>query len=667
MPSETTLANAIRALSMDAVQAANSGHPGAPMGMADIAEVLWRDYLQHNPKNPNWANRDRFVLSNGHGSMLIYALLHLSGYDLSMDEIRNFRQLHSKTPGHPEYGMTPGVETTTGPLGQGLAMAVGMALAERTKAAQFNKPGHDVVDHYTYAFAGDGCLMEGISHEACSLAGVLGLGKLIVFYDDNGISIDGDVKGWFRDDTPKRFESYGWHVIPKVDGHNRAEVKAAIEMARTQTDRPTLICCQTVIGFGSPNMQGTEDVHGKALGDAEIAATRAQIGWDAAPFEIPTDVAQAWDATEAGAKAEAQWAAQFEQYQGEHPELAAQWSRREAGELPENWQGIVEEMLSAALALGKPIATRKASEMCLNVLGPVMPELIGGSADLTGSNNTRWKSATDIGSDPAGQYVFYGVREFAMSAIMNGMALYGGFVPFGGTFLVFMDYAKNALRLSALMKQQAIYVYTHDSIGLGEDGPTHQPIEHLTALRSLPNCMTWRPADAAETAVAWQQSIERKDGPTALALSRQNLPPVMQGADQASAAAKGAYEVLACESPSIILMATGSEVHIALAAGQALQSQGHAVRVISMPCTELFDAQPADYQLKLLPPSVRARVAVEAGCTDFWRKYVGLEGEVIGLDRFGESAPAGKLYEYFGITEDAIVAAAQRLVVRYAQ
>lgn len=667
MPSETTLANAIRALSMDAVQAANSGHPGAPMGMADIAEVLWRDYLQHNPKNPSWANRDRFVLSNGHGSMLIYALLHLTGYDLSMDELRNFRQLHSKTPGHPEYGMTPGVETTTGPLGQGLAMAVGMALAERTKAAQFNQPGHDLVDHYTYAFAGDGCLMEGISHEACSLAGVLGLGKLIVFYDDNGISIDGEVQGWFRDDTPKRFESYGWHVIPKVDGHNRAEVKAAIEMARTQTDRPTLICCQTVIGFGSPNMQGTEEVHGKALGDAEIAATRAQIGWDAAPFEIPEDVAQAWDATESGAKAEEKWVAQFEQYKTDHPELAAQWSRRQSGELPENWQSIAQEMLSSALSLGKPIATRKASEMCLNVMGPVMPELIGGSADLTGSNNTRWKSATDVVSDPAGQYVFYGVREFAMSAIMNGMALYGGFVPFGGTFLVFMDYAKNALRLSALMKQQAIYVYTHDSIGLGEDGPTHQPIEHLTALRSLPNCHTWRPADAAETAVAWQKSVERKDGPTALALSRQNLPPIMASADQADSAAKGAYEVLACESPSIILMATGSEVHIALAAGKALEAQGHAVRVISMPCTELFDAQPVDYQLKLLPPSVRARVAVEAGCTDFWRKYVGLEGEVIGLDRFGESAPAGKLYEYFGITEEAIVAAAQRLVVRYAQ
>lgn len=667
MTSETTLANAIRALSMDAVQAANSGHPGAPMGMADIAEVLWRDYLQHNPKNPDWANRDRFVLSNGHGSMLIYALLHLSGYDLPISELRNFRQLHSKTPGHPEYGMTPGVETTTGPLGQGLAMAVGMALAERTLGAQFNRPGYDLVDHYTYAFAGDGCLMEGISHEACSLAGVLGLGKLVVFYDDNGISIDGEVKGWFRDDTPKRFEAYGWHVIPKVDGHNRAEIKAAIEMARTQPDRPTLICCQTIIGFGSPNMAGTEEVHGKALGETEIAAARAQMGWTAEPFDIPEDVQAAWDASEKGAEAEAKWAGLLESYQEEHPELAAQWARRKQGDLPENWQSLATEMLSNALGLDKAIATRKASEQCLNVLGPALPELIGGSADLTGSNNTRWKAATDIGTDPAGQYVFYGVREFAMSAIMNGMALYGGFIPFGGTFLVFMDYAKNALRLSALMKQQAVYVYTHDSIGLGEDGPTHQPIEHLTALRSLPNCMTWRPADAAETAVAWQQAIERRDGPTSLALSRQNLPAVMKSANQAASAAKGAYEVLACESPDIIIMATGSEVHIALAAGEALQAQGHAVRVISMPCTECFDAQSVEYQLKLLPPNVRARVAVEAGCTDFWRKYVGLEGEVIGLDRFGESAPAGKLYEFFGITEEAIVSAAQRLVVRFAQ
>jgi transketolase len=667
MTSETTLANAIRALSMDAVQAANSGHPGAPMGMADIAEVLWRDYLQHNPKNPDWANRDRFVLSNGHGSMLIYALLHLSGYDLPISELRNFRQLHSKTPGHPEYGMTPGVETTTGPLGQGLAMAVGMALAERTLGAQFNRPGYDLVDHYTYAFAGDGCLMEGISHEACSLAGVLGLGKLVVFYDDNGISIDGEVKGWFRDDTPKRFEAYGWHVIPKVDGHNRAEIKAAIEMARTQPDRPTLICCQTIIGFGSPNMAGTEEVHGKALGETEIAAARAQMGWTAEPFDIPEDVQAAWDASEKGAEAEAKWAGLLESYQEEHPELAAQWARRKQGDLPENWQSLATEMLSNALGLDKAIATRKASEQCLNVLGPALPELIGGSADLTGSNNTRWKAATDIGTDPAGQYVFYGVREFAMSAIMNSMALYGGFIPFGGTFLVFMDYAKNALRLSALMKQQAVYVYTHDSIGLGEDGPTHQPIEHLTALRSLPNCMTWRPADAAETAVAWQQAIERRDGPTSLALSRQNLPAVMKSANQAASAAKGAYEVLACESPDIIIMATGSEVHIALAAGEALQAQGHAVRVISMPCTECFDAQSVEYQLKLLPPNVRARVAVEAGCTDFWRKYVGLEGEVIGLDRFGESAPAGKLYEFFGITEEAIVSAAQRLVVRFAQ
>jgi len=508
--------------------------------------------------------------------------------------------------------------------------------------------------------------MEGVSHEACSLAGVLGLGKLIVFYDDNGISIDGEVKGWFRDDTPKRFEAYGWHVIPKVDGHNRDEIKAAIEIARTQTDRPTLICCQTIIGFGSPNMQGTEEVHGKALGDAEIAAARTQMGWDAAPFEIPEAVSRAWSAVEKGAQAEAKWQARFEQYQGEHPDLAAQWARRQSGELPENWLALAKEMLDNALSLDKPIATRKASENCLNVLGPAMPELIGGSADLTGSNNTRWKSATDVVSDPAGQYVFYGVREFAMSAIMNGMALYGGFIPFGGTFLVYMDYAKNALRLSALMKQRAIYVYTHDSIGLGEDGPTHQPIEHLTALRSLPNCMTWRPADAAETAVAWQQAIERKDGPTALALSRQNLPAVMP-ATQVSDAARGAYEVLACDAPSIILMASGSEVHLALAAGKALQEQGHAVRVISMPCTEMFDAQPAEYQLKLLPSSVRARIAIEAGCTDFWRKYVGLEGEVIGLDRFGESAPAGKLYEFFGITEEAITAAAHRLLVRYAQ
>jgi len=666
MVSKSTLANAIRALSMDAVEEAKSGHPGAPMGMADIAQVLWCDYLQHNPKNPSWSNRDRFVLSNGHGSMLLYSLLHLSGYDVSIDDLRQFRQLHSKTPGHPEYGMTPGVECTTGPLGQGVAMAVGMAIAQRSMAAQFNRPGFDLVDHYTYAFVGDGCLMEGISHEACSLAGVLGLGKLIVFYDDNGISIDGEVKGWFRDNTPQRFESYGWHVIPEVDGHNPDQIRAAIDAARADTSRPTLICCQTIIGFGSPNMQGTEEVHGKALGAEEIQATREAMGWSYPPFDIPSEIQAQWDATAKGAKLEESWQSLFEGYRQAHPELAEQWQRREKNQLPENWQEIYTQVIDEAFAVDKPLATRKASELCLQTLGPAIPDLMGGSADLTGSNNTRWRSAVDIGTDPAGQYVFYGVREFGMSAIMNGMALYGGFIPFGGTFLVFMDYARNALRLSALMRQRVIYVYTHDSIGLGEDGPTHQPVEHLTTLRCLPECVTWRPADATETAVAWAQSIERKDGPSALILTRQNLPKIVSSKDQTQDIARGAYEVLPCEEPSIILMATGSEVHLAVAAGKALQEQGHAVRVISMPSTEVFDSQPVDYQHKLLPTNVSARIAIEAGCTDFWRKYVGLEGEVIGIDRFGESAPAGKLFEYFGITEEAIMAVAHRLVMRYA-
>ena len=662
-----TLANAIRVLSVDAVQKANSGHPGAPMGMADIAEVLWRDYLQHNPNSPDWANRDRFVLSNGHGSMLIYALLHLTGYDLSIEDLKNFRQLGSKTAGHPEYGITPGVETTTGPLGQGFANAVGMALAERSMAAEFNQPDFPIVNHHTYVFVGDGCLMEGISHEAASLAGTQRLGKLIAFYDDNGISIDGQVQGWFADDTPKRFEAYGWQVIPNVDGHDREALTKAIELAQYETGKPSLICCKTVIGCGSPNQKGTADIHGKPLGDDEIAATRNALGWTAAPFEIPVDVQAAWDAREAGAEREATWQTLFEDYQAAHPDLAAAFLRRKTGALPADWSETVGALTAELLSQEKPVATRKASELCLNVLGPRVPELLGGSADLTGSNNTKWKAAEMQSAEhPSGRYLYYGVREFGMTAIMNGMALYKGFIPFGGTFLVFMDYARNAVRLAALMKQKVVMVYTHDSIGLGEDGPTHQPIEHLASLRLMPNLNVWRPADALETAVAWQKSIENQ-GPSALVLTRQGLPPLGKEVARVKSIARGGYILDGCaEEPELILLATGSEVQLAIEA-KALLLKSDArrqIQVVSMPSTEVFEQQEASYREQVLPSHVTARIAIEAGATGLWRQYVGLEGEVIGLDCFGESAPAKALFEHFGLTAESVVAVAERLLVR---
>ncbi len=657
MPSRRELANAIRALSMDAVQAANSGHPGAPMGMADIAEVLWNDYLRHNPANPNWVNRDRFVLSNGHGSMLIYSLLHLSGYDLSIDDLKNFRQLHSKTPGHPEVGYTPGVETTTGPLGQGLANAVGFALAEKVLGGQFNRPGHKLVDHYTYVFLGDGCLMEGISHEVCSLAGTLGLGKLIGFYDDNGISIDGKVSGWFSDDTPKRFEAYGWHVVPNVDGHDAEAVKRAVEEARAVTDRPSLICCKTIIGFGAPNVSGTHGVHGAPLGPEEIQATREFLSWDHAPFEIPADYYSAWDAREKGAQAEAEWQAVFEDYKRAHPELAAEFERRMKSKLPGSWQRVVEEGLKEINAKAESIATRKASEQALNVVGPYLPELIGGSADLTGSNNTWWKDCTPVSAqDDDGNYVYYGVREFGMSAIMNGLALHGGFIPYGGTFLVFSDYARNAVRMAALMKQRSIFVYTHDSIGLGEDGPTHQPIEHLSTLRLIPNMSLWRPCDAVETLVAWQAAIERQDGPTCLILSRQGLPHQPRDDKQLQNVRRGGYVLRDCDGePEAILIATGSEVGLAVAAAEKLEAEGRRVRVVSMPSTDTFEAQDENYRESVLPAAVTTRVAIEAGLPDLWRKYVGDRGRVVGIDRFGESAPGNVLFQEFGFTVDNVV------------
>lgn len=664
MPSRRERANAIRALSMDAVQKANSGHPGAPMGMADIAEVLWRDYLKHNPQNPNFADRDRFVLSNGHGSMLIYSLLHLTGYDLSIDDLKNFRQLHSKTPGHPEYGYTPGVETTTGPLGQGIANAVGFAIAEKVLGAQFNREGHNIVDHNTYVFLGDGCMMEGISHEVCSLAGTLGLGKLIAFYDDNGISIDGEVEGWFTDDTPKRFEAYGWQVIRNVDGHDAEEIKMAIDTARKSVDQPTLICCKTTIGFGSPNKQGKEECHGAPLGNDEIALTRAALSWNHGPFEIPSEIYAEWDAKEAGAAAETAWNEKFAAYAAAFPELAAEFKRRIAGELPADFAEKAAAYIKDVAEKGETIASRKASQNALNAFGPLLPEFLGGSADLAGSNLTLWKGCKGVSAeDAAGNYMFYGVREFGMSAIMNGIALHGGFVPYGATFLIFMEYARNAVRMSALMKQRVLYVFTHDSIGLGEDGPTHQPIEQLASLRGTPNLDTWRPADAVESAVAWKYAIERADGPSALVFSRQNLPHQQRDAQQLADVARGGYVLKdSAGEPELILIATGSEVALAMQAAAKLEEQGRKVRVVSMPSTSVFDQQDAAYKQAVLPLQVGARIAIEASHADYWYKYVGLEGRVIGMTSFGESAPAPALFEHFGFTVDNIVATAEELL-----
>jgi len=642
---------------MDAVQAANSGHPGAPMGMADIAEVLWNDYLVHNPDDPKWLNRDRFVLSNGHGSMLLYSLLHLTGYDLGIEELKNFRQMGSRTPGHPEYGYTPGVETTTGPLGQGLANAVGMALAEKVLASHYNKSKLEVVDHHTYVFAGDGCLMEGISHEVCSLAGTWRLGKLIVFYDDNQISIDGDVSGWFTDKTAKRFEAYGWQVISKIDGHDSGAIRAAIETAKADTDRPTLICCRTTIGYGAPSKQGSADTHGAPLGDDEIAAARKELGWSYEPFEIPQDIYQGWDAKEKGAAAQSKWQQVWASYTEEFPSLAAELSRRLSGELPEVFDKIAEEWVSQSQREAAKIATRKASQNCLEALAPGLPELIGGSADLSGSNNTKWKGCTVIdGDDADGNYIHYGVREFGMATIANGMALHGGFIPYAGTFLVFMDYARNAVRMAALMRKQSIFVFSHDSIGLGEDGPTHQPIEHLTTLRVTPNMHTWRPCDSAETAVAWKSAIQYQDGPSALILSRQGLPCSERSEEVLANVSRGGYTLLDCDGkPDAIILATGSEVSISLQAAELLAGQGKKVRVVSLPCVEVFMSQSEEYRESVLPNQVRARVAVEAAHPDYWYKLVGLEGRVVGIDRFGESAPGPELMEHFGFTADKVV------------
>jgi len=662
MPSRFEMANAIRALSMDSVQKANSGHPGAPMGMADIAQVLWNDYLTHNPANPHWANRDRFVLSNGHGSMLLYSLLHLTGYGISLEDLQNFRQLHSKTAGHPELGYAPGIETTTGPLGQGLANAVGMAIAERTLAAQYNRPGHAVVDHYTYVFVGDGCLMEGISHEVSSLAGTQGLGKLIAFYDANGISIDGEVEGWFTDDTAKRFEAYGWHVVPNVDGHDPEAVKAAIELARTNDDKPSMIICKTIIGFGAPNKQGKEESHGAALGEDEVAAAREQLGWPHPPFHVPEDIYQSWDATQRGSEAEADWDARFARYQAAYPEEARELERRLKGELPTALTS--EKLIEDAQEKGESLASRKASLACLNELGPQLPELLGGSADLAPSNLTFWKGAKAITqSEASGNYLHYGVREFGMAAIMNGIALHGGFVPYGATFLIFMEYMRNAVRMAALMGQRVIHVFTHDSIGLGEDGPTHQPIEQLTTLRSTPDLSTWRPCDAVETAVAWDAALKRQAGPSALVLSRQGLPHQARDKQQLANIERGGYVLKECDgTPELLLIATGSEVGLAMDAAGELESAGKRVRVVSMPSTDTFDAQDADYRESVLPRGVTARLAIEAGHRDFWFKYVGLDGGIVGMTTYGESAPAGDLFKHFGFTVDNVVAEAKALL-----
>ncbi|MBE3693691.1 transketolase [Vibrio parahaemolyticus] len=657
------LANAIRALSMDGVQQANSGHPGAPMGMADIAEVLWRSHLNHNPSNPEWADRDRFVLSNGHGSMLIYSLLHLSGYELSIDDLKNFRQLHSKTPGHPEYGYAPGIETTTGPLGQGITNAVGMAMAEKALAAQFNKEGHDIVDHFTYVFMGDGCLMEGISHEACSLAGTLGLGKLIAFWDDNGISIDGHVEGWFSDDTPKRFEAYGWHVIPAVDGHDSEAINAAIEAAKADP-RPTLICTKTIIGFGSPNKSGSHDCHGAPLGAEEIAATRKELGWEHGPFEIPQEVYAEWSAKETGAAKEAAWNEKFAAYEAAYPELAAEFKRRVNGDLPKEWEEKANQIIADLQANPANIASRKASQNALEAFGQMLPEFMGGSADLAPSNLTMWSGSKSLeANDFSGNYIHYGVREFGMTAIMNGIALHGGFVPYGATFLMFMEYARNAMRMAALMKIQNIQVYTHDSIGLGEDGPTHQPVEQMASLRLTPNMNTWRPCDQVESAVAWKLAIERKDAPTALIFSRQNLAQQPRSAEQVADIAKGGYILKDSDGkPELILIATGSEVELAVKAAEQLTAEGKKVRVVSMPSTDAFDKQDAAYREAVLPSDVTARIAIEAGIADFWYKYVGFDGRIIGMTTFGESAPADQLFEMFGFTVENVVNTAKELL-----
>ncbi len=665
MTSQTELANAIRVLAMDAVQAAKSGHPGAPMGMADIAEVLWNGLMRHNPSNPNWPNRDRFVLSNGHGSMLIYALLHLTGYELSIEDLKQFRQLQSKTPGHPEYGYTPGIETTTGPLGQGLANAVGMAIAENTLAAQFNREGHKIVDHHTWVFLGDGCLMEGVSHEACSLAGTLGLSKLIAVYDDNGISIDGEVEGWFTDDTPKRFESYGWHVIPAVDGHDPAAVEAALLAAKAEADRPTLVCCKTVIGRGSPNKQGTKSCHGAALGEDEIALTREALDWHHDPFEVPDEVRDAWDRRPAGGEMEAEWQRGFDAYREAHPDLADEFLRRLRGELPADFSDQADAYIADCMAAADDVASRKASQQSLNALGPHLPELLGGSADLTSSNLTLWSAAQGISArNPEGNYVFYGVREFAMAAIMNGVALHGGFIPYGATFLIFMEYARNAVRMSALMGKRVLYVFTHDSIGLGEDGPTHQPVEQLTALRATPNLQTWRPCDAVESAIAWKHALLRDNGPSAMIFSRQTLPHQVSNEEQVEGVHRGGY-VLMREQGDLdaIVIATGSEVSLAVEAAERLTEAGRGVRVVSMPCAEVFEAQEAGYREAVLPSDVLARVAVEAGHTDFWHKYVGLDGRVVGMSSFGESAPAEALFQHFGLTADNVVAAVEDVIL----
>jgi transketolase len=659
MPSRRELANAVRALSMDAVQKANSGHPGAPMGMADIAEVLWNDFLKHNPANPRWVDRDRFVLSNGHASMLLYSLLHLSGYELSIDELKQFRQLGSKTPGHPENHLTPGVETTTGPLGQGLANAVGMALAERTLAAEFNRGGFNIVDHYTYVFMGDGCLMEGISHEACSLAGTLGLGKLIAIYDDNGISIDGNVRGWFTENIPQRFASYGWHVVADVDGHDPQAVKDALEAARRETGKPSLLCCKTIIGWGAPNKQGKADCHGAALGTDEVQKAREKLGWTHAPFEIPQPIYRSWSALDAGRQAEQQWQNLFNAYEVTHPELAAEFMRRMRRELPKDWQTQASDFIERVNQQKPEEASRKSSKVALDAYGALLPELIGGSADLTESNMTLRARARAISADqPGGNYIYYGVREFAMSAIMNGMVLHGGIIPYGGTFLMFSEYARNALRMAALMKLPTIFVYSHDSIGLGEDGPTHQAVEQLATLRYIPDMVVWRPCDAIETAVVWKLAIERHDGPTALVTSRQNLASQLRTPQQLALIERGAYilvEPAGAGAPQAIVIATGSEVGIAVKAAQQLNEQGRRIRVVSMPSTAVFDLQDAAYREIVLPSAVRKRIAVEAGVSAYWRKYVGLEGKVIGIDTFGLSAPAPEVFKHFGFTVDNVV------------
>ena len=662
------LANAVRFLSMDAVQKAKSGHPGAPMGMADIAEVLWRDVLKHNPTNPKWADRDRFVLSNGHGSMLIYSLLHLTGYDLSIEDLKQFRQLHSKTPGHPEYGYAPGVETTTGPLGQGITNAVGMAIAEKTLAAQFNREGHDIVDHYTYVFLGDGCLMEGVSHEACSLAGTLGLGKLIAFYDDNNISIDGHVDGWFTDDTQKRFEAYGWQVIPTIDGHNPEQIAEAVKKAQAEKDKPTLIICKTIIGYGSPNKSNSHDCHGAPLGDEEIALTRKALNWDYAPFEIPADVYAQWDAKEKGKAAEKAWEEKFSAYAKAHPELAAEFKRRMAGDLPTNWAKESQAFIEKLQANPASIASRKASQNAIEAYAHVLPEFLGGSADLAGSNLTLWSGSKPIRAktNVDGNYVNYGVREFGMSAIMNGIALHGGFIPYGATFLMFYEYAHNAVRMAALMKQRVLFVYTHDSIGLGEDGPTHQPVEQTASLRLVPNLETWRPADQVESAVAWKAAVERKDGPSALIFTRQNLTQQPRSAEQLANIARGGYILRDCcekgDCPDLILIATGSELELAVKAAEALDAEGKKVRVVSMPSTNVFDKQDEAYRESVLPSSVTKRVAIEAQSSDFWYKYVGFNGRIVGMNSFGESAPADQLFKLFGFTVENVVAKAKEIL-----